>query len=73
MCKKCVAAGTMGSALVVDDDNDMVALQISDGNIVTGVIIGPVNEETVKLIENYAKEVRNHLTLMSAKQPAVLN
>ncbi|QYW01879.1 hypothetical protein CPT_Piffle_019 [Stenotrophomonas phage Piffle] len=73
MCKKCVAAGTMGSALVVDDDNDLVALQIVDGEIVSGVIIGPITEQSVKLIEDYAKQVRQHFTLLSAEKPAVVN
>lgn len=73
MCKKCVQDGIMGSALVVDDDNDLVALQIVDGNITTGVIIGPITEESVKLIEDYAKQVRQHFTLMQAQKPSVLN
>lgn len=73
MCKNCVKDGTMGSALVVDEDNDLVALQIVDGGIVSGVIIGPISEQSVKLVEDYAKQVRQHFTLMQAQKPAKLN
>lgn len=73
MCKKCIDAGTMGSALVVDHEDMMVALQVVNGDVMNGVYLGPVTEETVALIENFAKEARQMLLMKNAEKPAVLN
>lgn len=67
MCKKCIASGRMSSLLIMDNENDLMALQLADDNVIAGVILGPLSEEIVSLVEDFAKQARQHLTLQQAE------
>lgn len=62
MCQKCIDKGlkpnVVQGVIAVDDENNIFALQMVDGEAVNGIFLGPLNMEVISQFQETVNKLR---------------